>query len=615
MTMYSMTPCRIPACVIVIAAVVGAVGPISAIGQSIPASLVRAGGTRFDGQLVGDTRSGYRLAPGNGAPEVVLQPGDVLQFARDANAEARIAQAPFRFRIGEALRISGVPREVNAMGALILSSCRAGVLKLPRPGLSSIEQRPGESRVWSENFGSLDKERWTIESAATVSGAPGRDERKSLRLPATGASIARKLDQPLDAGRLELDFFENGTTASSSQWSIDLSFRGPAGETMIRVIPGWSEESLAVESPGGPALQVQRLVRSTGWHHLSLRFGPDQTEIAVDGKELAHGKGSNGQLESVRLRAATTGQANPPPELSGHVTDLELTRFTEPPVGLESDASQDEARLVVGDQIYGRIDRADGESIAMTVEGKPVALAWGDVAGLYFRRQPAQANPTEGLHVRLDWRSGPGESAADIDFAEGTLDSLSKGVIELSTPYAGVLAIPVDRLRKLIILGSATRLVIDPAIHHLGDEVSVSEPVLDPPLPEGATLERTFNLAAVPERPAFVVMDVVQVVGENTDSTYSESIKNGELRTYVSVNGKRLDYLNRHIQSQNESAERIATAIPPGLLHVGENSVRITLTGMAGNPNQLDDLGILQIAIEFTTTPTRSPATPELTAR
>ena len=45
------------------------------------------------------------------------------------------------------------------------------------------------------------------------------------------------------------------------------------------------------------ALAVQRLARQPGWHRLSVRFGPDLTEVAVDGNELAHGKGVEFVLE------------------------------------------------------------------------------------------------------------------------------------------------------------------------------------------------------------------------------------------------------------------------------------------------------------------------------
>ena len=158
-------------------------------------------------------------------------------------------------------------------------------------------------------------------------------------------------------GRLELLFLDEGTVAAGSHWTLTLTFRGPTGPATLRVLLGWAEESLAVESPEGPALAVQRLARSRGWHRLTLRFGTEQTEIAVDGKELAHGKGPPGPLDAIGLETKSTGPAAGPADLAGIVGEIHLVRFAEPPASLEIDPSQDEVRLVVGDQLYGTIDQ------------------------------------------------------------------------------------------------------------------------------------------------------------------------------------------------------------------------------------------------------------------
>jgi hypothetical protein len=298
--------------------------------------------------------------------------------------------------------------------------------------------------------------------------------------------------------------------------------------------------------------------------------------------------------------------------LAGHVDDLQLIRFAEPPASLEIDINQDEARLVVGDQLYGEISQASSERVSMKVDGKPIVLSWSDVAGLYFRRLPSQGATIEGPLVRVDWRAAPGDDPADVDVAEGALAALSDKTLKLATPYSGLLAIPRERIRRIIMIGNGRRIVIDPAAHHLGDEISITTP-LDPPAPEGGRLERSFELSDVPDRPAFVVMDVVQVLGESNDATYSDFVRKGELRTYISVNGQRVDYLNRHIKTQNITSERVAIPIPPKLLHTGKNSVALELTGMFSKPTQLDDFGVLQLAIEFAKTPSRSPQPPRAT--
>ncbi len=238
----------------------------------------------------------------------------------------------------------------------------------------------------------------------------------------------------------------------------------------------------------------------------------------------------------------------------------------------------------------------------MAVNGKPVSLSWGEVSGLYLRRVPAQGTPIDGLLVRTEWRSAPGDRPTDFDFAEGALIGLSPASLTLATPYSGTLTIPRDDLRRILVLGRGRRLVIDTSAHHLGDEISVTPPLLDPPRPEGLALDRTIELAEPfrDDPPAELVLDVVQVVPEVGDTEYSRQVRNGELRTYVSINGRRVDYLNRYIKaSQNETPERIRIPIPRGVLHAGKNAIRIEVTGGASSTALYDDVGILQMAVEF----------------
>src|SRR5205814_1821790 len=86
--------------------------------------------------------------------------------------------------------------------------------------------------------------------------------RRSLRLPAEGTALTHSLDEPLATGRLDLAFFDDGAVVAGRQCVLEPAFRGPADRSVMRVILGWSEESLAVESPSGPALAVQRLART-----------------------------------------------------------------------------------------------------------------------------------------------------------------------------------------------------------------------------------------------------------------------------------------------------------------------------------------------------------------
>jgi hypothetical protein len=139
----------------------------------------------------------------------------------------------------------------------------------------------------------------------------------------------------------------------------------------------------------------------------------------------------------------------------------------------------------------------------------------------------------------------------------------------------------------------------------------MTPPFLDPPLPEGGVLERSFELPEGLEGPRFLVLDVIQVVGETPGLPFSEFIRRDELKTFVEINGVRFDYLNRYIRTANETPERIRIPIAVNLLKPGKNQLRIVQTGIAKNPTWYDDLGILGVAVEVAR-PTARPGVEQL---
>ncbi len=568
--------------------------------------LERAGQPRLEGALQTGPGSGLKFLPKGGDPgrPVALEPGATLSFQ---GPEPHPASVPslFRIQVGETACLSGMLHTVSDRSVVLTVPWQSAEIVIVRPGAQAVLQRAGEARVFADRFERLSDARWSVSGKPELlDEAHPSDQGRKLRLPAGESSLQHRLAEPLISGRVELSFFDEAKVAPGQRWTLELTFRGPAGQATMRVLLGWAEESLAVESPDGPSLAVQRLARSPGWHRLTLRFGPEQTEIAVDGKELAHGRSPTGPLDTVRIATSATGSGpNPPAGLAGYLGEIQIVRFAEPPTSLEIDPSQDEVRLVVGDQLYGQIRQADREHVAIEAADKLVRLDWSEVAGIYFRRIPAPGAAIDGTLARLEWRTMPGKSnpGRDLDHAEGAVAEISETAIRLTTPYAGTLIIPRNRLARLRVLDRGWLRIIDPCAHHLGDNISTTPPLLDPPLPEGGVLERSFELETVRPEQGFVVLDVVQVVGETSGLPYSNLVQKGELRTYVAVNGKRIDYINHYITTANEATERIRIPIPQGLLKPGKNVLRVEQTGIASDPTWFDDLGILQVAIQFST--------------
>ena len=574
-------------------------------------SIARGDGGTIQGRIVGDPGSGFRFIPkpeqpGDHAP-LPLRSGMVVSF--DGPGSELASFPPIRIELGADGRISGRLGRADETTIHLEDGPGGSKLEINRAGASSLAQRPGEAVVIRDGFERLDLNRWALNGEPEVVENPHIEGNRALRLPADGAAITATLAEPVASGRLEVAFHDPGSNATGHQWFVDLYFRGEEGPESIQVLLDAGEESLGVQSRGGSALAVQRLARLPGWHRLAVRFGPE-TELAVDANVLAHGRGPGGPLVEVRLAHRAVGSGPDQPlatDMAIGFDDLRLVRLAEPVGGLEIAPQLDDVRLIDGDQIFGQFRSANADLVRLDVDGREIPLNWSEVASIQFRRGPKQGRPINGLLVRVEWRPGP--DPRDLDAAEGALLGLTDTTLTLATPYAGDLTIPRDRLQRLKVVGRGTRLVVDPHSHHLGDDITVIPPLLDPPYPEGGTLERTLTLGAVPdatENPASVVFDVVQVVGAETgDPSYSPLVRKGELRTNVRVNGQMVDYLNRHITTRNETPERVRLNLPPGLLRVGTNTIRVEQVGLKDDPNEFDEIGILSIAIEFAPTPPR----------
>jgi hypothetical protein len=176
------------------------------------------------------------------------------------------------------------------------------------------------------------------------------------------------------------------------------------------------------------------------------------------------------------------------------------------------------------------------------------------------------------------------------------LAAVGDSSLRVTVPYVGVVEVPRDRLKRLDVLGRGKRVVIEPSPHHLGNRPAED---LDPPQPEGPTLDVPFTLPVLPDGEAVLLLDVVQVIGETGNLDFSDLVKRGELRTVVLMNGKPFDTLNRHIRNRNDVPARVRLPIPSGALRSGANVLRFEQAGKKDDPRVLDNLGLLKMAVEF----------------
>ena len=549
-------------------------------------------GRRIGGSLHGTASEGFRFVPDGGGTPLALETIKTVAFD-GPGPDPSAARPPFAVLLGGGQRVSGPLDGVNEDTVRLESGPDGRAWSFERRGVQAVVQRPGEVLLLAEPFDRLNPERWTVSGRAAIAAKDDPGGPRGLLLPASGGAAAWRADEPIFAGRVEVRYHDDGRRVVRRRRVVELLFRSGGDPEPVQIILGWDSDVLTVRTRGeGPALAVQRLVRQPGRHRLVVGFGPERIDATLDGAELAHGEPPPGPLVGLRLAAEGDGP-DPPEGLAARFEDLRVVLQTAPPAAVEVDPDQDEARLVNGDRLFGRVVAANREGVRFQVGDRLVGLRWDEVAGLYFQRAAATSAPVEGLWVRLSWR--PAQDSAEPDALEGALTRLDDQTAQLKVPFLGEVGIPRRLLTELRVLGRMRRIVLDPTAHHLGNS---TVPSLDPPQPEGRSLEIAFDLDAVPPGASFLGVTVVQVVGIEGDPDYSERVQRGELLTRVSLNGQAFDTLNRHITTRNETPARLRLPIPPGLLRPGRNFLRWDQEGLKEAPETLDNLGLWGVALE-----------------
>ncbi len=556
-------------------------------------------GSRKPGRIVATREGDYAFKPDDGSAEIALAEPRVVEFESHEGNDAGRGSPPFRVLFGLDQQVSGRLISLDADRIAFDFGGGSAGLSIRRRGVQALVQRPGEIEIFQDSFETLDEARLRIGGDVEITDRRHVGGKKSLRFAGLSSSIAFKPSEPIGSGRFEISYYDDKRKSPLRRRLIELVFRGgEGGNQSIRVDSGWGESTLGVESPDGPGLAVQRLVRSEGWHRLIVRFGPDRTDVSVDGDELAYGSGPAGPLVEIGVSTRSTGAGDDGGKdaFEALIDDFRLVRFVEPTGVLDCDPTRDEVRLVDGDQLFGSISSADQTAALTSILGREIKIPWAEISGLYFRRDSLAGAIVEGRWARVEWRNSAGDDSRDLEQLEGAIVGLNEKTIELATSYAGTASIPRARARRIRFMNRCKRIVLDPYPHHLGNEVFAD---LFPPRPEGPSLETTVEIPAdTTWRNASIAIDAVQVVGVSGTPTFSEKVRKGELRTNVKLDGKVIDYLNRHVTTKNDSPLRIRAAIADGLLTPGRHTIRLEQLPDGDSPSEYDDLGILGIAVE-----------------
>jgi len=409
---------------------------VAALGPAVPAArpdeAILRDGRRLPGTLSrGDKQ--WQFLP-TGKSEAL--PLAALQSVR---LETRSA-APFRaavvhrvtLRDGEGL--TGVLLGLDDR-ALLLRTAWADKVSLPRAAVAAVTQQPGWALVCAEDFtGGL--KAWKIE------GKPGHQPGSGLVLTTAGQSAAYTPATPLKEGRATIAF--RAADDKGASVLVEAAFQTPAGPRVVAVtVAGRPRYAAVVPGVTGTSTPVPS---SAGPHRLTVQFSPSALRVVVDEAVLWHSlkHGPGGPL--VRWRLVCRQAEGQRPGCRVAFEDFALHRAVDEPRRPPGDPGQDEVWLLSGDQLFGRLLRADSRAVVLEGRFGQRTLAWSAVRGLFLRRAARPIRPGEAGRVRL-WLDNGIDS--QLDRLEGTVLSLDERRCRLRHALLGEVVLERGRVSRV----------------------------------------------------------------------------------------------------------------------------------------------------------------------
>jgi len=460
-------------------------------------------------------------------------------------------------------------------------------LDVPRSFVVDVTQLPGFVTFVDDDFED-DLNAWKLRGGPSLSDSEHTSGKRSLLLDAAGQSAEYVLAEALEAGRCGINFLDPGS-ADAGRWLLEAEFAGPRGARVLQVTLAGDTATYTAAFPEVEE-KPKPLARQAGWHRLMMEFTAHSWALLLDEKMLWESdRQGPGALRKLRLSCAALPDKS---AVTGKLwlDEFSLARPVEPLRRPARDVSQDELWLLSGDQLFGRVLRADRKTIDFEGRSGRRSVPWGEVRGIGLRHVPCPLRTSDGEHVRLQLHSGAGAAPDEV---EGVLRSVDRDQLRL-LHAAGEVTILRDRWRQLQGCFVGRRLEVDNGLHHLGREVRAALPL---PQPEGLSFRRQFTLDAVPDEVRLVV-EVAHLKGPGDGRAVAQALERGGLRTEVLLNGRLVDYLNRYGERSAPEPRWITLTVPRGLLRAGENvlELRQTLDRPTG---QYEDCMICGIAIEM----------------
>lgn len=400
-------------------------------------------GKRAQGTLELDDKGRLRFTPTGQSAALSFSEVQQVRFSSEPAFQRRPGTV-HQVHLASGQRLTGELIELNEK-ELKLRPLGRGPFPIPRSAVVAVTHPPGLVTILDEDFES-DLKQWKLTGGPALSNRQQTSGKQSLRLEGAGQAAEYILAAPLQAGRMSINFHDPGKVAGT-RWLVEAEYARPGKPWLLRIAVAGGSENYEAESADAGG-QVGTVLRSAGWHQLSLRWDHDYLLVGVDEQRVwsSDKEGPGGPLQKLRLLGVAQGIGG---AARGEMffDDLSLARAVDRLPHRIEDATQDEAWLLAGDQLLGQVLRADRRTIHLQMRTGVQKLEWGDVRGLFLRQQTVPAKKPEGEQVRLWLHTGLGGEA---DQLEGVVRSLDARRLVLGHPLLGDLEIERPRLQRLV---------------------------------------------------------------------------------------------------------------------------------------------------------------------
>ncbi len=495
---------------------------------------------------------------------------------------------------------------------------RGKIFSLPTQAVLAITQPRGEQQLFYEDFESALSSDWKTTGIAKPAEMGNRSALEIL----PGRSLTRTLQEPLTTGRLSLAVYDPGPK-TNNHCGVQLQFIKPRQESAVTIHLPSEKGVYTAFAPPQFDLTIQPLRPSRGWQQLTVLWDDTRFQVFLGSHLLGFGRSLDAGLNSIRLfsESGASQNRNSQTERAGWFDDVQLAGLARQSENVKHLSMEEQGQAVLenGDVIYGRVEDIDSHAVQMRGAFGTAALPWnrlqqvvlGNAAG-GEKSASAPDRVLTGWHADVQFQRFADHPYRPPDRVAAVLISADAETLTLDHAWLGRFNVPIEQLEELRprFLGVSRVLTFD--VLHLGNQV---EPAFRAKQPVGHQYEGEFqfppherppeSFPPPPRGKAFLRLDVAELEpagpGTPPGSRFLSKLRNGQLGTWVSLNGHSLGRLNAYISQRNtlKPTQSIRLPIPAGVLKAGTNTWRLEQTPLKDKPGEYDDCEIGPVVLEI----------------